>query len=280
MAKRNYGWSKEKLDRYLREGRGKGELEHYKPWLKINDFSSMGRASRIKGWKTNRVHHLQSDIMTGFFYLLEWDDRVQDIRETFPLLDAFDELSIDEDLDFNLFKNTENKEQYVLTTSFLITTYKEEKKEYFARSIKNSYELEKKTTLEKLEIERRYWNRKGIDWALITEKEIPINRVKNIEWVHNSFFDNVYSGEMLDEKLLKYINNNINMPLKDILEKFDEDNMFEEGTSLSIFKYLISCKRVDIDMDIKIDLKKEIKNIINVMLGGERDVNDKFSISS
>ncbi len=281
MAKRNYGWSKEKLDRYIKEGRGQGELDQYKPWLTIHDFSSMGRASRIKGWKTDRIHHLQSDIMTRFFYLLEWDDRVHDIREAFPLIDAFDELIKEEDLNFNLFRDKENNEQYVLTTSFLITIYNEGKKEYFARSIKNSHELEKKTTLEKLEIERRYWSKKGIDWAVITEKEIPIQRVKNIEWIHTSFFYDIEDKDILSNQLIKYINANLNMSLKEIFMKFEENNMLDEGTALSIFKYLLAIKKLDIDMNKKIDLVKDMSDLIkdnDMRLGGENNAYDKFSI--
>lgn len=33
-------------------------------------------------------------------------------------------------------------------------------------------DLEKKKTLERLEIERRYWIAKGIDWGIVTQKEI------------------------------------------------------------------------------------------------------------
>ena len=42
--------------------------------------------------------------------------------------------------------------------------------EYIARSVKAASELERKTTLEKLEMERRYWEVKSIDWSIITEK--------------------------------------------------------------------------------------------------------------
>ena len=55
LSKRNNDWSKQKLERYLREGRGKGDFEFYKPWLTVQDFQSSGRASRILGKKTKRV---------------------------------------------------------------------------------------------------------------------------------------------------------------------------------------------------------------------------------
>ena len=57
MAKRKNNWDANKLDRWIKEGRGQGEGENYKSWLTIQDFPSMGRATRVFGWTTNRIHH-------------------------------------------------------------------------------------------------------------------------------------------------------------------------------------------------------------------------------
>ena len=38
------------------------------------------------GWKHGRIHHLLSRPETNYFYCVEWEDRVVDIREQFPLL--------------------------------------------------------------------------------------------------------------------------------------------------------------------------------------------------
>ena len=38
-----------------------GQGANYNPWLHIQDVPSQGLASRIKGWKTRRVHHLLSE---------------------------------------------------------------------------------------------------------------------------------------------------------------------------------------------------------------------------
>jgi ABC-type multidrug transport system fused ATPase/permease subunit len=56
--------------------------------------ASQGLASRIKGWKTGRVHHLLSELETSYFYLLEWSLSVLDIREQFPLLPLEETLAI------------------------------------------------------------------------------------------------------------------------------------------------------------------------------------------
>ena len=63
-GKRN--WTRNKFERYIREGRGQGQGESYKPWITIQDFPSQGRSARCPGWKTNRVHHFLSDLRSLF----------------------------------------------------------------------------------------------------------------------------------------------------------------------------------------------------------------------
>lgn len=288
MAKRNSIWSNQKLNAYINQGRGQGELENYKPWTTIQDFSSMGRATRIKGWKTNRIHHLQSDIMLKYFYLLEWENNVIDIRESFPLVDLYDEIGDNEDLSFNRFKDKLTNEPYVLTTSFLITINKEGKNSYIARSIKNSYELEKKSSLEKLEIERRYWKKQKIDWAIVTEKEIPIEKTKNIEWIHSSLFGykdiGIDEGKfyMLCRNFIKDIIDNNHVVIREIINNFENNYKIDFGIGIFILKYLIANKILIIDISKKIDLdiscSSFIKDISSDFWGDDINDNKEFSL--
>ena len=73
-----------------------------------------------------------------------------------------------------------------------------------ARTIKCSSELSKRRTIEKLEIERRYWQRMGIDWKVVTEHDMSIVKIRNIEWLHPASLlldvpaENILSDIMLD----------------------------------------------------------------------------------
>lgn len=62
MPKRQTGWTEANISRYIKEGRGQGELALYLPWLTIQDVPSRGRVHRFIGWKTAREHHLFSDL--------------------------------------------------------------------------------------------------------------------------------------------------------------------------------------------------------------------------
>ena len=71
---------------------------------------------------------------------------------------------------------------FYMTCDFLITTTEGLK----ARTIKQVKDLQNPRTIEKLEIERRYWKEKGIDWAIVTEEDISIQKAKNIEWLYTA----------------------------------------------------------------------------------------------
>lgn len=87
-----------KIEKWIQDGRGSGIGADYKPWLKIQDVSSKGRSTRLKGIKTNRQHEFLSDLERNYFYLTEYSDVVIDIREQFPLLPLEETIVIADEL--------------------------------------------------------------------------------------------------------------------------------------------------------------------------------------
>jgi hypothetical protein len=262
MAKRSNNWDSNKLDRWIKEGRGQGEGENYKPWLTIQDFPSMGRVTRVFGWTTNRIHHFFSDTQLKYFYLLDWEERVIDIREHYPLIDLEVVLKNTSDLKLDKFIDKKTKEPYILTTTFLITLLNPDgQKSFAARSIKYASELSKKTTIEKLEIERRYWTAKGINWGIVTNKDINDVRAKNIEWIHSAMTSDGCNrlsidefNDLLDGLLYRLIDNQQN--IREIISRFEKDYSLDAGAGLLLFKHLIAGKRIALDMDKPINLNE------------------------
>lgn len=262
MGKYNTDWSEEKFKRFLKEGRGQGEGKDYKPWLTVQDFPSKGRSSRVRSIKTGRIHHFLSDIETRYFYFLEYDEgnKILDIREFYPLLD-FEEVVQDKGgLRIDLFADKKTGCPYVLTTTFLVTLNAGNgKTNYAARSIKAASELEKNITLQKLEIERRYWQAKGVDWAVVTNKDINPIKAKNVEWVISSLHSLDDTGftendlvELGTALILRIYGST--KPIRSITADFDRDYSLDNGTGLFLFRYLIAKKAIKIDMDSSIDL--------------------------
>lgn len=55
-----------------------------------------------------------------------------------------------------------------------------------ALQAKYSSHLDDNRTIEKLELKRRYWEQKNVDFKIITEKDIPRAVTDNIKWLYPS----------------------------------------------------------------------------------------------
>ena len=281
MAKRSNDWDSNKLNRWIKEGRGQGEGKEYKPWLTVQDFPSMGRVTRVFGWTTQRIHHFFSDTQLKYFYLLDWEEKVIDIREHYPLIDLEVVLNDTSDLRLDKFIDRKTKETYILTTTFLITLLNSDgQKSFAARSIKYASELSKKSTIEKLEIERRYWKVQGIDWGIVTNKDINDVRARNIEWVHSAMNSDDCNGlskaefdDLFDGILYRFIDNK--QSIKNIIAGFEKDYSLDVGMGLLLFKRLVAEKRIVLDMDKPINLSQTGKSVYIPEIsdkGGNNDV--------
>jgi len=254
MAKRMRSWNSSKFNRYIREGRGQGEGIGYSPWIHVQDFPSWGTVSRVLGSKTSRVHHFMSANEKNYFYLLEWSDSVLDIREQYPLLDI--ELAVDlaGKAGIRYPRDSISGFPYVLTCDFMITTNDGLR----ARTVKLSSELQNPRTLEKLEIERRYWETVGIDWRIVTENEIPIKKVQNIEWLHTSSLlsdDDKYL--IYSEGISNHLNDTCNSPdyaLSDLAAWLDRSYELSSGTGLQTIRYLLWKKQLPCMLESEIQI--------------------------
>jgi len=249
MAKHRSKWNEKTYNRYIAEGRGQGNLENYRPWIRIQDFASRGVVSRIKSNKTNRIIHLMSKNELYYFYLLEWADQVLDIREQFPLIDVEMTTAIAKKIGVKHPTDNQSGFPYVLTSDFLITM----SDRTIARTIKQSSELSNKRTLEKLEIERRYWKAKGVDWGIVTEHEIPIQKAKNIEWIYFSdnpstlWMEKVEKARLCFEIQEEFYGSEA--PITEITSRLENKYGLEPGTALSLFKYLVRMKKIASPME-------------------------------
>ena len=180
MGKRRPTWDYQHYLRYLKEGRGQGTGADYKPWIYIHDFPSRGISARIPGRTTGRIHHLLSRNEEYFFFILDADPEVLDIREQFPLrLSETMELS----RRMNIRHPWKGGFPFVLTTDFLIS--KKDGLHAGLSSVLMNWRIPGLS--KKFSIERAYWSSRGVDWKIVTEKQIDRNKALNLQWL--------YSGE-------------------------------------------------------------------------------------
>lgn len=254
-----------KYRKHIKEYRGIGEGANYIPWTKINEFSSKGRATRIMGIKTKRIHHFHSDNQLRAFLIFEWSKKVTDIRECYPLLDLMETVDDKDNLALDKFSDNESG-QFVITTNFLLTLREADgKTKYIARAVKNCSELNKKITIEKLEIEKRYWQVKGIEFKVITDKELNRQLCKNIQWIRETLLDNsggVEEKDKLSTQLYFHLLNNKSILVKDVLKDFELRYDVTKGTALYLFRYLLAIKRIATDMTQPINFNITVMELL------------------
>ena len=255
MSKFRYGWDEQKYERFLKEGRGKGEGKDYNPWLHMQDFPSQGRVSRYPGpgWKTNRIHQLFSDNEKRSIILFGWSDIVIDIREQFPLLEYEETIKIAEKAGIEHPRDNKSGFPWVLTTDFLLTVKLDNKPVLLARTFKEAHELDNSRIDELFEIEKRYWRVRGVNWGIITEKQIPRTFVDNIEWLDSAYhamFDDLSSQDVyeISETLKHYLLETKDCQIKQICKRLDIDIKLKQGTSLTLLRRLIAHKQITVDM--------------------------------
>ena len=149
----------------IKQKRGTGRLASYIPWYKVHEVPSKGVSWRIKGAKTNRIHHLLSTLEKVVMLHFDSLPTVIDIREQFPL-PLRKTLRI---ADMQGTKHGNDKGVYKVMTTDLLIDFQNEQ---LAISIKPK-KMSKRATM-KLLIEQEYWKQIGVRYWLLTPHEIKI----------------------------------------------------------------------------------------------------------
>jgi len=234
--------------RSLKGRYGLGVGEKYKPWLRVQDVKSEGVRSVIFGIKTNRDHHTLSSIESEFFYLAEYCDSVIDIREQFPLFPLNLSIKIANIIGVDHPKVPTTKVTNIITTDFLLTRLINENIVYEAISIKPEEKVDELRAVEKIEIERIWWEQLGINFNYYTGNEITRIQSRNISWVTDPLRTNpkMFSNSQI-EVALTLLNNGKHLIL-DICSRFHSELSIEHDNALNLLRYLIASKYVTVDM--------------------------------
>jgi TnsA endonuclease N terminal/TnsA endonuclease C terminal len=238
MSVKKHGNLEQRQTKWLKEGRGSGHGSSYLPWITVRDVASIGRSHRIFGHKSRRTHHLLSDLELAIFLMLEWHNSTTDIREQFPLI-------LDETL--VLAKQAGIKHPGIhginqtMSTDFLVNT-QDSTIPKFAIQAKYADDLQDARTLEKLELERRYWKSKSIPWFILTEMDIPKVVFENINWLYpaqRQAIDEYVLIDRLDFYNKQFIGNQ-NQTIIELTRKLDNAYEMEAGECLLELRQLMA----------------------------------------
>jgi hypothetical protein len=248
--------------RSLKNGFGLGKGKYYKPWLRVQDVGSRGVSSKVFGIKTQREHHMLSNLETQLFYLAEFSESVIDIREQFPLLPLTLSSKIAKSIDIDHPVVPKSQELNVLTTDVLLTINTPKGVNYEAISVKPLKDLKNPRVAEKLDLERAWWEAIDIPFHIFTGNNITKIQSNNISWATNPLrhgvnFDIKDISKVLGELSVGKITT------KEIINIIVSIFHFDKTEAMQLIQFLIGCKYLEVDLNYLI-LKEGIVNIKSI----------------
>jgi hypothetical protein len=263
MAKRKRATTTKSIKKKILEGRCKDSANIYIPWYKVQDVASKGTSLKTYSEKTGRQHHLLSRLEVAFFLTLEESYDVINIKEQYAILGIDETIKIAAQLGYRHPIDPKTHNLVPITTDFLIEVENGSKRTLLARTVKYAKDLSKRT-LQKFEIERRYWENKGVDWGIITDSIIDKTYVKNLLWIRKakslSGIPDLDANRILiiEQALWGEISCN-NRGIAEIAEKVTNDLELQHGTGLFVVRHLLANKIWKVNMYSPIQPYKQIE---------------------
>lgn len=248
MGKTTYSLSEAQIAKRIKDGRGAGSGQAYSPWVRVDEIPSLGRSRQVYSHLTKRIHHLLSDLEFAVFLLLDNNPAVTDIREQFPLRrNDIRELASE----LQLKHPANNGIDHVMSSDFLVDT-RDRSEPKFVLQAKYVDSLNDSRTVEKLELERRYWEQKEVPWYLVTEREIDAVAKENVDWLY------VLKGELeTQDKVETQINmttfetalaDNPALNIISLCKTIDQAYGLKPGESLYDFRVLCAARVITFDL--------------------------------
>ena len=236
----------------LKQRRGEIDITkpwNYKPWLHTRDCRR-GHGTRhiIRDlFYIYRLIYLMSDLEKKVYYTLRTRLDVIEIFEQYPLLPISETEEICNIKHISHPRKPGSKKNNTMTTDFLILKKNTDGKvKFVACAVKPSSQLKNKRVKQKLFIEEKYWEQKGIEFGVMTEKDVNAVYVKNVILCRSGY---IGLGDRSIYDCIKYL----------IVNNLIEVNMYE---------------KIDLDK-IAADIKRGVIKVEKSIFNAERYIEDE-----
>jgi len=213
----------------------------------------------VPGFTTGREHQLLSDLELKVCLLADFSPRFVDIREQFPLFSRIETQSLAKRLGIKHPRYPRSSVDMVLTTDFLLTTAGPHKT-IVARSVKYQSDLADERTLEKLELEKRYWQERGVQWQLITELDIPQDVWRNVYWLRRGVTES-FNDDLERQFTYQLEGAKADETLRELFIRIERRLKITPGQASIIFRHLVWKHTIHVDIHAKLDLAATISSI-------------------
>jgi hypothetical protein len=144
----------------------------------------------------------------------------------------------------------------------LVTFQANEGQVELARALKYASDLSLKRVIEKLEIERRYWLVRGVDWGIVTPRDIPRSLATNCRELHDCVDLDGYDlsvDDILDiVTVLKPKILDGERPLRHCARECDKELGHKPGTGLRVAYHMIATRQWLVDLSVQIETDRPL----------------------
>jgi hypothetical protein len=254
----------------------------YQPHIRVQDISSTGRKTRIKYQR--REVHLLSDLEVQAFRHFQWEPSVFGIEEQY-YLEVEDTVRIAADAGIDHPVDVKTKAPFEMSTDLVVYYRANDGGERrIARSVKRSEDIEEtlalpqrkkkiKRTIEKLEIERRYWTERGVDWAILTQLELSEPRTRTIEMLLKSELDCSRPDGFWQEvanRIHEALFEGEGFRIVDLQRQLDGSGVVDAADFASCFRHLCATRQLTFDMKRRYDLLRPVSDFTISQVDGDR----------
>ncbi|MDB5790025.1 MAG: hypothetical protein JWQ80_49 [Massilia sp.] len=238
----------------LKRGFGLGAGITYHPWLRVRDVPSIGTSGNPLGITVPRIYHLLSLPERIYFYLLDRQPDVVDIREQFPILNLAETLTICSELGVKHTRKGSFPEPFTL--DFIVTRQTPFGLTYQARSIKTPEDASIPKVRLRLKVEHNWCQQNNIEWKLVDTTGYSRDLFSTLTFMRGWALQRyVPNFEHLDEFVKVFFNiYGKNFPLKEMIQTCAVRLKRGHETCLNEFRYCVWSDRITVDLMSKLTL--------------------------
>lgn len=238
-------------------GLGQGSGLEYKPFVFVRDVPSKGRSSIVEGLKVKRTHHYLSDIEYAYHVLAEFSDSVIEIREQYALLPVEETLQIADELGVRHPVYPATGGPRVQTSDLVLTLQSRNDQALHVLCCKLASDVDPRNptaarTLEKILIEKTFWERRNVPWTLALDTMIPENKFRNLDLFRSSMV--AQELDHLNNKLSAFLSVvrmhwSVEITLNQILGIMSEELQISTDESFCLLGRAIWTKKLAVNLD-------------------------------
>ncbi len=221
----------------------------YLPMFAARQVPSEGNRISIWSWKNMRPMELLSGVEEDALRIYDSHNGIESICEQVAL-DPSLTRKIVREMPGVRHPKVEDQD-VIMSTDFVLLKRSAGVATFHARSVKRACDITKRVE-EKLEIERRYWAQRGIEFRLVLDTKFPPIEQANLTYIApRKGEDQLPCSKSDAEAIFTFLNPYViegTLPLAAICRICDQGLQMERGTALAVSLHLIARRRWPVAM--------------------------------